>query len=128
MSTVSVADYDHVLTAIVPGAEIRFDTQHHCLMVNWGIRVTSPYMFAPTAEHAEQILVSLAEQVRLRAIRELGLRPILDVAEAEVNEYKQANHMLSGQLQRANDRIQTLEAQIYRYEHPDEDEYELISD
>lgn len=64
------------------------------------------------ANHAVEYTVELIEQLKLRAIRDLGLQPMLTAIERDIAEYRQANAMLKQRIRHANETINRLEDQI----------------
>ena len=108
---VNLADYGDVLKRVIPEAELRTDS-YGGVGISWGIRVNLEHARAVSAEHATELIAELAERVRLRAIRDLGLRPILDAQEAEVREYREANRHLNALAERRAARITELEERL----------------
>ena len=90
----NLADYEHVVRQILPGAGIHPGGPMGGVTIDWRVRVVDGNGLAYNDAHATERVTVLAEQMRIRAIRELGLEPILEAQRAEVNEYKRENDRL----------------------------------
>ena len=108
MSPVSLSDYADVFRSVVPGAELRPDL-HGGVSATWHVRVTHAFGRAVGPDHAIALVTQLAEQMRIRAIRELGLEPILEAQRAEVRNFREANRQLQAMCDSRAARIADLE-------------------
>lgn len=115
----NLSDYGHILKGVCPGMELHRD-QFGGVTATWGVRVTHSYDRAVSADHAEQLVLSLAEQIRGRAIRELGLRPILDAQEREVKESRDIIRSLQALADQRATRIAELLEEVERLTEPDD--------
>lgn len=109
-NTVSLVNYAEAFQQIIPGAQLR--AGRHGVQAEWHVRITHEYDRAVNAEHAEALLTQLAEQMRIRAIRELGLEPILEAQRAEVHAFQQANKQLQATCDARASRIADLEERL----------------
>lgn len=107
---VNIADYTHVFKQVIPGAELRQDMRG--VVASWFIRSSLGYDRAPSEEQAVRMVTQFAEQMRIAAIRELGLEPILEAQRAEVRRFEQANRQLQTTCDARAKRIADLEDQL----------------
>jgi hypothetical protein len=107
---VSLADYEEVLQQIVPNA--RLTKAKFGLSAQWYVQVSLPYDRAVSPEHATEMMRSFGEYIRARAIRELGVQPILDGYRREAEEAARENRSLKERLATARERIAALEEMI----------------
>jgi hypothetical protein len=108
---VFLADYAPVFQQTIPGAELRPDYPRG-VVADWHIRVTLTYDRAPSHKAATEMVTQLAEQMRVRAIRELGLEPMLEAQRAEVRAFQQANRQLQATCDARASRIADLEERL----------------
>ena len=112
MSGVDIMQRSEALRAVVPGATLRRYPSRWGLVIGWSCELTLNVDRAVSTEHADSLLRAAGEQMRLRAMRELGLRPIFDAVEAEVRQYREANLALQATLEQRDARIAVLEAAL----------------
>lgn len=128
MSTVRLVDYQSKLQEEMPGLWLReMPGQYglHGVVLGFDIRITADYAVLPDPEYdggkqVKEYLGMLAEQVRLRAIRDLGLQARLDAWAREVAQFQDANRVLAAQLKTAKERIGHLELQLEALTNPED--------
>lgn len=119
-SVVRMNQYAERLRAEIPGLVVRTRPGEVQLGVSV-VATLAEYAFA--GPHADEILATAAEQLRLRAIRDLGLQPRLDAWEKEVRDLRQANQTLDTMVKQRDNRIRSLLDRIEALENPEpEDE------
>lgn len=107
--TARLIDHEETLRRIVPGAGMYERPGLDAVTIGLHLEVTAAYPIVPDADYAQRTVTYMAEQLRTRAIRELGLEPILDAHRAEVRAYREANMRLSGIADMRAKRIAELE-------------------
>jgi hypothetical protein len=100
---VPLVNYAHVLRQVVPSAEL-VDVGYG-LQVQWGMRLQMNATRAVNEKHATEMMLAFGEQIRARAVRELGVQPILDGHRREVEHYRDENRLLRGRLASALDQV-----------------------
>ena len=119
MKPVLLIDFAADVTRILPGVRMIANYGGRPgVLIGYQCQVEHVAEVAPSREYGEQLVTMLAEQVRTRAIRDLGLRPILDAQEREVQQYKESAQTMGALAKQRAERIEHLEAAIYRLENP----------
>ena len=111
LKPVNLADYAHVFQQVITGAELRADT-FRGVVAQWHIRYTHEYDRAPSEDRAIAMVTQMAEQMRIQAIRELGLEPILEAQRAEVRKFQEVNQRLQALCDSRGARIADLEDEL----------------
>jgi hypothetical protein len=116
---VYLADYEDVLQQIIPGAKLCTGQSGYGLTIQWSIQVGLGYERCVNKKHATEMMRAYGEQIRVRAIRELGVQPILDGYRAEAETFRDENRILRNNLEatrrsldEANTRIDMLLGEV----------------
>lgn len=105
-------DYEHILRKIVPAAGLVADPRSHGVIAGYTIKVHLAAEYLVNGKHAETVMTAIAEQLRIRAIRELGLEPILEAQRNEVRQTLEDNRILSAKVNRSREEIAKLREQV----------------
>lgn len=76
IKTYDLKDYGHILKKILPGAELS-PKMFGGVRASWSIQLTEQFDRMPSEAEAERIITLLGEEMRLVAMRQLGLEPII---------------------------------------------------
>lgn len=76
------------------------------------VRVDFDYDFAPTHERGMDILRDMAAEFQLKAIRYLGVQPMIDAYRKDAEQARRESTRLSEQLAVAHQRIGRMQAEI----------------
>lgn len=107
MSYADIKNYEDYLREICP--ELRFYDAPQGLEVYYHMQVSTIERQAVNDLHAKSLVRALAEQVRHRAIQDLGLKPILAGYEREIRDYRT-------RAQAAEDQARALSKQVAQLE------------
>jgi len=106
---VNLVDYQHILRQVCPGAFLQEDVARFGLIANYQIRTTFNMAIAPNEKAAEEMVRGIGEDLRLQAIRDLGVKPILDAYERRIRILERTLSETSARLDQTQSRL--LEAQ-----------------
>lgn len=112
IKTVQLTALQDRLQEEMPGVYLGMDYQRYEVILGVRFQINTASHILPDDERLPQYLGALVEQLRLRGIRELGLRPKLDAYEREVWDYRQANRLLNEQLRKASEKIGQLQQEL----------------
>lgn len=126
LDPVRLIEFKQDFNEIIPGVEIVEHISTQSLGAIWSIRMefAKHQLMAISSEHAKQRIRVFAEQMRHRAIRELGLEPILEGMRQEVHQFKHQNTTLANLVSSQEKRIATLVQALNVLEHPEDYENE----
>lgn len=117
---VLLTDYEDLLQKLCPGMIMQTDL-HGGVQVLYQQRLHFAFNRMPNADSAKNHIRALAEEARLTAIREIGIRPMLDAYERQIKELQESNIALKHILESVRAELTEAQNQIYDLTHPEED-------
>lgn len=117
---VRIIDYKDELKQIVPMGELQEDVAHHGLKMGYWVSIHLDVTVAANETHARQIIRQFGEEVRLKAARDLGLRPIWDAYERQQRADRSHITLLEQQNRSLKEALGNLQMQLDEIRRPEE--------